>query len=60
MKDFSFSLFFVCDNLADEKKRKEVFNWLREKKMTVDMLQETHFTKQYENIIEGHINIGQM
>jgi exonuclease III len=30
--------------LADEKKRKEVFNWLREKKMNVYMLQETHFT----------------
>lgn len=35
---------FNVKSLADEKKRKEVFNWLREKKMNVYMLQETHFT----------------
>ena len=36
-----------------QKKRKEVFNLLREKKMNVCMLQETHFTKENENIIEA-------
>ena len=35
---------FNVKGLADEKKRKEVLNWLREKKMNVYMLQETHFT----------------
>ena len=35
---------FNVKGLADEKKRKEVFNWLRDKKMNVYMLQETHFT----------------
>jgi exonuclease III len=44
---------FNVKGLADEKKRKEVFNWLREKKMNVYMLQETHFTKENENIIEA-------
>jgi exonuclease III len=44
---------FHVKGLADEKKRKEVFNWLREKKMNVYMLQETHFTKENENIIEA-------
>jgi exonuclease III len=35
---------FNVKGLAVEKKRKEVFNWLREKKMNVYMLQEAHFT----------------
>ena len=35
---------FNVKSLADEQKRKEVFNWLRDKKMSVYMLQETHFT----------------
>jgi hypothetical protein len=34
-------------------KREEVFNLLREKKMNVCMLQETHFTKENENITEA-------
>lgn len=41
---------FNVKGLADEKKRKEVFNWLREKKMNVYMLQETHFTKENETL----------
>ena len=44
---------FNAKGMADEKKRKEVFNWIREKKMNVYMLQETHFTKENENIIEA-------
>jgi exonuclease III len=33
--------------------RKEVFNWLRDKEMNAYMLQEAHFTKENENIIEA-------
>jgi hypothetical protein len=44
---------FNVKGLADEKKRKKGFNWLRGKKMNVYMLQETHFTKENENIIEA-------
>jgi exonuclease III len=44
---------FNVKGLADEKTRKEVFNWLRDKEMNAYMLQEAHFTKENENIIEA-------
>jgi len=37
--------------LADSQKRSDVFQYLREKKYNIFCLQETHFTKQLENIV---------
>ena len=42
-----------CWGLADVKKRKDVFNFLRSKQFSVYFLQDTHFTKEKELIIRA-------
>jgi exonuclease III len=36
---------FNVKGLANDKKRKEIFYWLKEKKMNIYLLQETHCNK---------------
>ena len=42
-----------CRGLRDNFKRKDVFNYLREKKYAIYCLQDTHFTETEENIIRA-------
>lgn len=41
-----------CQGLGDINKRKDVFNNLKSKNCNIYMLQDTHFTKEDENIIK--------
>lgn len=41
-----------CQGLGDKNKRKDVFNNLKSKNCNIYMLQDTHFTKEDENIIK--------
>lgn len=41
-----------CQGLGDVNKRKDVFNNLKSKNCNIYMLQDTHFTKEDENIIK--------
>ena len=42
-----------CRGLADVKKRKDVFNFLRSKKCSIYFIQDTHFTKKNEHRIRS-------
>ena len=42
-----------CQGLGNPSKRRDIFNYLRNKKHSVICLQDTHFTKSTENIIKA-------
>ena len=42
-----------CQGLGDFKKRRDVFKYLREKNYSIIFLQDTHFSKQMENIVSS-------
>ena len=42
-----------CRGLGDFKKRRDVFKYLREKNYSIIFLQDTHFSKQMENIVSS-------
>ena len=44
---------FNCNGLGDHKKRKDIFDFLRSKKYSIFLLQETHLTFEQENFIRS-------
>ena len=44
---------FNANGLADYKKRIDVFDFLKSKKPSIVLLQETHWTNDLENVIRG-------